>query len=267
MGEVEAQLVGPHVRARLAHVGAEPLAQRGVQQVGGGVVAHRGEPVLALDHRARRLARADLALQRVERQGLVVAEPEHVDHPGAAGGGLQHAGVRHLAAALRVEGALLELGQQAAVLGARSRRRPSPTRWPRSPRSGSGSRPAARTGPRSCVAISAASPRPARGRRPSARSPAPALHQLLEALVVHGQALVGKHLLGHLEREAERVVQTEGVLGRAPTRCPRPWPRPPARQAASRPARACGRSPPPRPGSSERPMSASSREGSGRRRP
>ncbi len=40
VGEVEAQLVGAHRRAGLAHVGAEPLAQRGVQQVGRSVVAH-----------------------------------------------------------------------------------------------------------------------------------------------------------------------------------------------------------------------------------
>ena len=38
VGEVEAQLVGPHGRAGLAHVRAEPLAQRRVQQVRGGVV-------------------------------------------------------------------------------------------------------------------------------------------------------------------------------------------------------------------------------------
>ena len=49
VGEVEAQLVRPHVGAGLAHVRAEPLAQRRVQQVGGGVVAHRGEPRVALD--------------------------------------------------------------------------------------------------------------------------------------------------------------------------------------------------------------------------
>ena len=41
VGEVEAQLVGAHRRARLADVGAEPLAQRRVQQVGRRVVAHR----------------------------------------------------------------------------------------------------------------------------------------------------------------------------------------------------------------------------------
>ena len=41
MREVEAQLVGAHRRAGLAHVRAEALAQGRVQQVGGGVVGTR----------------------------------------------------------------------------------------------------------------------------------------------------------------------------------------------------------------------------------
>ena len=81
MGEVEAQLVGAHVGAGLAHVGAQPLAQRRVQQVGGGVVAHGGQAGVAL-HLARAVSPgADLALERLQRQRLVVAEAEHVHHP------------------------------------------------------------------------------------------------------------------------------------------------------------------------------------------
>ena len=49
VGEVEAQLVGAHGRAGLAHVVAEPLAQRRVQEVGRGVVAHRRVPRLVVD--------------------------------------------------------------------------------------------------------------------------------------------------------------------------------------------------------------------------
>ena len=56
MGEVEAELVGPHRRAGLADVAAEPLAERRVEEVGGGVVAHRRVTVeaghLGLDARA-----------------------------------------------------------------------------------------------------------------------------------------------------------------------------------------------------------------------
>ena len=43
VGEVEAELVGPHGRARLAHVRAEALPEGRVEQVGRGVVAHRRE--------------------------------------------------------------------------------------------------------------------------------------------------------------------------------------------------------------------------------
>ena len=50
MGEVEAQLVGAHRGAGLAHVVAEPLAQRRVQEVGRGVVAHRRVAGLVVDH-------------------------------------------------------------------------------------------------------------------------------------------------------------------------------------------------------------------------
>ncbi len=218
MGEVEAQLVRAHVRAGLAHVRAQPLAQRGVQQVGGGVVAHRGQARLALDGGRDRLAGTELALQRLERQRLVVAQPVHVDDPRAPGQRLHHAGVGDLAAALGVEGALLELGQQAPVDGARraqhglgldrlvadeARRK-----------AGLASEAehvlmldvdlAARLGARAATA--------ATGPRGLARP----LHQLLEALVVDRQPLLGEQLLGHLVGKAEGVVQPEGVLGRHP---------------------------------------------------
>ena len=54
VGEVEAQLVRPHVGARLADVRAEPLAQRRVQQMGGSVVAHGRQPRVALHGRTHR---------------------------------------------------------------------------------------------------------------------------------------------------------------------------------------------------------------------
>ena len=49
VGEVEAQLVGPDRRAGLADVAAEPLAERRVEEVGGGVVSHRRVAVEAGD--------------------------------------------------------------------------------------------------------------------------------------------------------------------------------------------------------------------------
>ena len=61
------------------------------------------------------LPRPDLALDRLERERLVVANAVDVDHPRAAGRGLHQAGVRDLAAALRIERALLQLREQPAV--------------------------------------------------------------------------------------------------------------------------------------------------------
>ena len=113
MGEVEAQLVGAHRRARLAHVGAEPLAQRGVQQVGRGVVSHRR--VAGRRGRPARSTRAALAAaaRAGQPQRLVVADPVDVVDLGLAPVPDDAAGVGDLAAALGVERALLELDQRA----------------------------------------------------------------------------------------------------------------------------------------------------------
>ena len=108
--EVEAQLVRPHVGAGLAHVIAQALAQRSVEQVGGRVVAHGGQAHVALHQRPHRLARLGLAARSVlEGQRLVAAEAVDAHHPRRAGAGLDHAAVGHLAAALWVERAVLEL--------------------------------------------------------------------------------------------------------------------------------------------------------------
>ena len=181
------------------------------------IVARR---VSALHHRARRLARADLALDRLERQRLVVSHSVHVHHPRAPGRRLHEAAVRDLPAALGVERALLELGEHPAVgalghaqdgvrlgrLVAHEARLEAGLageahhvlvlRVDLSATAGVGSR--------------------ARARAAGARGLARALHQLLEPLVVHREALLGEQLLGHLVGEAEGVVQLEGVLRRDP---------------------------------------------------
>ena len=109
MREVEAQLVRPHVGPGLAHVVAQALAQRGVEQVGGRVVAHGRQAHVALHHRPHRLARLGLARVRLEGQRLVAAKAVDAHHPRRARAGLDHAAVGHLAAALGVERAVLEL--------------------------------------------------------------------------------------------------------------------------------------------------------------
>ena len=79
VGEVEAELVGAHRRAGLAHVGPEQLAQRGVQQVGGGVVAHRRVAGACGRPRPRpRVPGLRRLAVRLQRQRLVVADPVDV---------------------------------------------------------------------------------------------------------------------------------------------------------------------------------------------
>ncbi len=218
MGEVEAQLVRPDVGAGLTDVRAEPLAQRGVQQVSCGVIAHRREARRALDARPDRLARAEISLHGLERERLVLAEPVHVDHPGAAGRRLYDAGVGHLPAALRVEGRLLELGEHPAVAalghpqngvrlgGLVAHEARAEARLAREPRN------------LLVLNVHLVAGARDRGRLPAPRHLAGLLHQLLEALVVHGQALLREQLPGHLVGEAIGVVKLEGVVGGNPGR-------------------------------------------------
>ena len=177
------------------------------------IVASR---VASVDHRAHALPGAELALDRLERERLVVAEPVHVDHPRAARWCLDDAGVRDLAATLRVEGALLELGEQPAVRalghaqdGVRLGRLVADE-----------ARPEVRlAGEALDVLMLQVHVAAVAGRRVGAgraRDLARLLHELLEALVVDRQPLIRQELLGHLVGEAVGVVQAEGVLRRHP---------------------------------------------------
>ena len=118
MREVESQLVRADVRAGLADVRPEPPAERGVQQMRGGVVALGGVTGCPVDVCADALARPQLAALGHDRDDLVVAEAHHVVDAGeaVAVGALDEAGVRDLAAAGSVERRLDQLDQHAAVL-------------------------------------------------------------------------------------------------------------------------------------------------------
>ena len=117
MAEVEAQLVGADVGAGLAHVRAEALAQRGVQQVGGGVVALGRVAGGVVDAREHGLLGVERPPLEHHRERLVVAEAEDALHARAAVAvlALDRADVGDLAAAGRVEGGLGELDEVVAV--------------------------------------------------------------------------------------------------------------------------------------------------------
>ena len=107
--EVEAKLVRANGRSRLTDVVAEPLAQRGVQQVGCGVMRRGRESRVFVDGRADGLALLECALGHLDGDDLVVTDPVDVDDLAAGAVGLERAGVRDLASALCVEDAFTEL--------------------------------------------------------------------------------------------------------------------------------------------------------------
>ncbi len=80
--EVEAQLVRPHGRSRLAHVLAEHLAKRLVQEVRAGVVRHRREADAPRHTGADAVSRGKA--RAAEEEHLVMLEPVRVDELGAS---------------------------------------------------------------------------------------------------------------------------------------------------------------------------------------
>src|SRR3954465_6670208 len=72
-GEGEAQLVGADIRAGLTHVRPQPLAQRGMQQMRGGVVGLGRGPGPAVDARPDARALVQRSLLELHDHRLVVA--------------------------------------------------------------------------------------------------------------------------------------------------------------------------------------------------
>ena len=109
VGEVEADPLAVDHLALLGDVLAQHVAQRRVQQMGGGVVGAGGDPARGVDRQPRALALGQPALgdlQGVDVQvaGLLLG----VEHAAAAALPLDLAGVAGLAAALGVEGGGVE---------------------------------------------------------------------------------------------------------------------------------------------------------------
>ena len=125
---VEAQVVGRHQRARLAGLLADGVAQRAVQQVRAGVVAHRPRAPLGVDLGSHRVAHGDACRADVPRwtispgTGRCVSSTVKSD---AAVGSAEHALVADLAAALGVERRLVEDDLRLGVGGRRAARPPA----------------------------------------------------------------------------------------------------------------------------------------------
>ena len=107
--EVEAQVVGRHERARLARPLPHHVAQRAMEQVRAGVVAHRVRPSFRVHLGAQDVADPDLPVEDapVDREARGLGPRDALDvvdvEQRRPVGRPQDAGVRDLAAALRVE--------------------------------------------------------------------------------------------------------------------------------------------------------------------
>ncbi len=204
--EVEAQLVRANRRAGLVHVVAEHLAERLVQQVRRRVVRHRREADVPRNGRLDPVAGGESCTLEEER--LVVAEAERGDELRPTGHAarlrLDRAQIRHLAAALGIEGRLAELDEEEAVLELLERTDLCQHL---------GLLVADEVGLEAGFARELRRPLEL-ARLTGARPLALLGHQTLELVLVDRQAALERELARQLEREAVRVVEAERVLAR-----------------------------------------------------
>lgn len=100
--------VGIHQLARLLHMGAQHLAEGGLQQMSGGMVAHGGGPGLPVHLGGHRVALLQLAAaQHTLMKDDAAPAFKGVGHLKQGVSGDDGADIPHLAAAFRVEGRFL----------------------------------------------------------------------------------------------------------------------------------------------------------------
>jgi hypothetical protein len=116
VGEVEAKLVRPHRRPRLAHVLAQHLAERLMEEVGPGVVRHGPETHFPWHDRLHAIALGEAAA--AQEQDLVAVEAIGLDELGThlrLAVTLDPARVRHLPSTRGVERRRAQLRQEVGV--------------------------------------------------------------------------------------------------------------------------------------------------------
>src|SRR3990172_1896581 len=211
--EVEAQPVGRHQRSRLLGVIPQHFVQCPVQQVGGGVVAHDVPPPRAVERGADAVADADLP----PRDAAAVDDDPlphllRVRHGDLAAAGADAAGVADLAAALRIEGRAVEDDLHLLAFPRLLHPLPAPQQGQHL---GAGlGRLVAQEGRGGYVTEDARGYGLRLSGEPARRAGALALprHRLLEPRLVHGEVLLARHVAGHLQGEAEGVVEAEDGL-------------------------------------------------------
>src|SRR4029077_3888110 len=108
MREIEAQPVGGHQRALLLHVGAEHLAQRRVQQMGGAVIERSRLTAGAVYLSLERVPDTDTALRKLPEVRMRGAALLRILHDEAHRRGGELTRISHLTARLRVERRAIE---------------------------------------------------------------------------------------------------------------------------------------------------------------
>ncbi len=109
--EVEAQVAGIDQRARLLHMRAQHIAQRGVQQVRAGMVAHGRVAHLGVDHGVDLVADVDRLLRRDAMRAHTlhgIGRALDLGDDGVVVVGVEPADVADLSAGIGVEGCLVE---------------------------------------------------------------------------------------------------------------------------------------------------------------
>ncbi len=221
VGEVEPQPVGRHQRAALLDVRPEHLAQRGVQQVGGGVVPARrvaGRVVHGGHHGVTRLQVACGDLDPVKARTVRARLDQSPHQREGASLARERADVRHLAARLDVERRAVERDEAGLAFGQHVDRLPLVVQRGEHRRAVH-----SRRGVAFEAVGGAAKPggprleRRAPGRREAERAAGPRLrllrlHRLLEAWRVERHAALPGLVLDEVARYPVGFVQPEGVF-------------------------------------------------------
>ena len=215
LAEVEAQPVGGDQRALLRHVRAEMAAEGGVQEVGGGVGAAQAAAALDVDGELDGIADPQSAALDAADMDVEVAQLlQRVGDGDHGRAGADGAGVADLAAQFAIEGRLVGDDQHILAGSGLVDQLAAPDQ---------GQHAALRTvglvAQELGGAVLVADVEPdaldrglARALPGGARSLALAGHGGVEAGGIDGTAFGAERVLGEVEREAERVVETEGDL-------------------------------------------------------
>ena len=206
MREIEAQPVGRHQRSLLLHVGAEHLAQRRVQQMGGAVIEHSRLAACAVHLRRERVADANAALREASEVRVRGAALLRILHDEAHPGSGELPRISHLTARLGIEGRAIE--HHLALLARAERIDLRAPLQERHHAPGAGESLVALE-QRACIEGSAAARVDAAELARLLGAAPLLLHRRLKACLVDAEAALTRHVGRQIDRKAVGVVELE----------------------------------------------------------